>query len=145
MKNVNPTDSKTVALHFLDRTQSRYTPAIVSKTIMQVKNIMKVGYTKEEMIDVIDYIVDETDVNMYSIGYISSCINDVIRKIDLEKEKQLVKEKIEKSKTEYLSTKDTTEGVIVNDESKERNRNKARNTGIQSGEREKSYLDMLEE
>lgn len=144
MKKANPTDAKTVALYFLDITQTRYTPAIIAKTINQTKNLMKSGYTAEEIIEVIDYIDKHTDVQMYSIGYINSSINDVLRKVNVEKEKEKLRLKIEQSKTDYLNS-EVEEEVVEEDESTERNREKARRISIQSRKREESYLDLLEE
>lgn len=144
MAVANPTDAKTIALYFLDMTTDKYTKSIIARTINQAKNLLSAGYTKEEIIETIDYILDKGDIKMYSIGYINTCINDVLRKINVEKEKERVAKLIEQSKEDYLN-EDKEEEVISTDESTERNKLKAERTGIQSRKREKSYLDMLKE
>lgn len=142
----NGTEAKDIALHFLEVTEGRYTQAIIAKTINQAKNLLKAGYSKDEIIKTIDYIVDNTDVKMYSIGYINSCINDVLRKIkeeNKEEELEKLRKKLEQEKEEFEKTQ--REEVDVDNESQQRNKSKLGNLGIQSRKREKSYLDMLKE
>ena len=138
---VNGTIAKEIAIHFLDRTQERYTPSMVAKTIIQTKSIMKSGYTKEEIIDVIDYIVDEGKVNMYSVGYVSSAINDVLAKINKEKTQKLIAEQ-KKEMEEKFSEIDNNE--VVDIESGQRNKTKLDRFGAESRKRKESYSDLFE-
>lgn len=143
MSKVNGTHAKEVALHFLDVTEQRYTSAIIGKTTNQAKTLLAAGYTRDEIISVIDYINENTDANMYSLGYVNSAINNVLRKIQEEKliEKQEeLRRKLEEERKSYISKE-----VNELDESTERNRNKLNKFSIQSRKREESYLNMLKE
>jgi hypothetical protein len=137
----NGTDAKDVALYFMRATGvERVTPAIIAKTIAQVKNILKSGYTKEEIIAVIDYVV-EKGVRMYSIGYVSHAINDVLEEIEekkLQEEAKNVAAKLEEEQARKRSE-------VKNDgETTARNQDKARRLGVQSGKREKFNFDLFE-
>lgn len=146
MAKVNGTHAKEVAIHFLDMTQERYTPAIVSKTIVQAKSLLGAGYTVEEIKRVIEYIVKETGVAMYSLGYVNAAINGILEKLaEIDKEEE-IQALIKKSKAEVHVNTNMKEGAQVNDEgSRERNKQKLDGISLQSRKREKSYLDMLEE
>lgn len=138
----NGTDAKEIALHFFDMTTGKATPAIMGKTINQVKSILRSGYTKEEIIKTIDYIVDVKGVNMYSFGYVNASINSILMEIK-EKEKA-EKEREQRKEIEKQVTASAKE-VKADDESKERNRNKLRRFGVQSRFGEKFDFDMFEE
>lgn len=135
----NPTDAKTVALYFLNATtDGRNTPAVIAKTINQVKNLMTYGYTKEEIIATIDAVLAR-GIKMYSFGYLNSCIADVLNDINKSK----VSEEVVKVKEELAEMeKQAMEEVNVVDESTERNRNKL--ARLQSRKREKHHFDMFE-
>lgn len=143
MKKANGTVAKDIALYFLDLTTDRYTPSVIAKTINQAKQLLEADYTKEEIISVIDYVLDNAKTKIYSLGYINHCINDVLRNINEQKEKEIIKELIEQAKIEQASTID--DGSEVIDESKERNRQKVERTCIQSRVREKFDFNLLEE
>jgi hypothetical protein len=137
----NGTDAKEVALYFLNETtDGRATSAIIAKTISQTKSILKAGYTKEEIISVIDFCL-KRGVTMYSIGYVSTCINDCLREIKKEEEKEkarLIKEEQAKQQAE------NRKAVTRDDESTKRNAEKARRIGIQSRLGKKFDFDMFE-
>ena len=140
-KIANGTDAKDVALHFVQQTNvERITPAIMSKTINQAKNLLNSGYTKQEIVSVIDYVLTK-GTHMHSIGYVSTCINDVLREIEKQRlldEAVKVKKEINARATEKQSE------VNVDVESAERNRLKANRFGVQSGFGEKYSFDMFE-
>jgi len=139
MAKTNGTDAKDIAIHFLDLTTERYTPSIVAKTINQTKIILNSGYTKEEIIKTIDHIVNNTDVEMYSIGYVSTAINSILKQINKEE----LSETIKKESIKFEEDKETAKEVDVDVGSRERNRNKV--TSDESRKREKSYLDLFKE
>jgi len=139
----NPTQARDVALYFLDLTSDRITPQIVARTVKQVKDVMENGYTKEELIKVIDYILDRKS-GIYSFGYISASINDVLRKIYEEEDKQvrlLQSVALHSQLTSTIESQREEVGVI--DESTDRNRDKARGIGVQSRFGKKFDFDML--
>lgn len=139
---VNGTDAKDIALHFLKATGvERTTPAIIAKTIAQAKSILKSGYTKEEVIDVIDHVV-ERGVRMYSIGYVSHAINDVLAEIEEKKLQEKAKDVIKEQKEQQLAQR---KEVTSSGESTNRNKGKASKFGIQSRVGKKFDLDMFEE
>lgn len=143
MTKANGTDAKDIGLYFLKATGvERATPAIIGKTIAQVKHILEAGYTKEEIIITIDHILAK-GIKMYSIGYVSHAINDALREIEQEELKRKAKEitkQLEQSHAEKRSE------VKHDDESTERNREKARRlqSSVQSRKREKFNFDMFE-
>ncbi len=138
---VNGTDAKDVAIHFLEQTQERYTSTMVGKVVVQAKVILKAGYTKEEIMMCIDYIVENTSVQMYSIGYISTAINSIIEKIKEEEKNKVIKKILDKQREEHVVKR---EGVKY-DESKERNKRKLEGFGNESRFGEESPFDMLKE
>lgn len=141
MVKVNGTIAKDIAIHFLNSTQERYTSAMVSKTIVQAKKLLEAGYNKQEIIDSIDYVVNRTSVQMYSLGYISTAINSILMKLKEEDESKRIKEIIEKQKEEHA----TNRIEVKYDESSERNKNKLDRFGTESRERKESIVDMLKE
>lgn len=143
MAKANGTHAKDIAIYFLDATTDKYTPAIVRKTIMQAKQLLETGYSKQEIIDTIDYIILRTPAVMYSLGYVSSAINDVLRTLNIERKEAETRRIIEESKANYVE--EDTEEVVEDVESQQRNRDKLNKFGNESRKREESYLDMLKE
>jgi hypothetical protein len=134
----NGTHAKEVAVHFIDKTTERATPAVYAKVTRMAKTILASGYSKDEVIKVIDYIIDVKGVRMYSLGYVNTCINEMLQEIEQEE----LKEKVRKMRYAQL---DVQRSEVNNDgESRERNRDKARRFGIQSGFGKKHNLDMFE-
>ena len=118
----NGTVAKDIALYFLDLTTDRYTPSIVAKTINQAKQLLEAGYTQEEITSVIDYVTTKTSIEMYSLGYVNATINDVLKKIKEEEEKQEIQKILEQAKLEQATT--VEDRGDVDSESTERNRKK---------------------
>jgi hypothetical protein len=141
MTKVNGTDAKDIAFKFLDlTTDGRNTKAIIARTIISAKNLLSIGYSKEEICDTIDYVV-KSGVNMYSFGYINHAIADVVKKLREEETARIAE--IEKQK--LLEKQNLPQGEVnVDDESRERNRNKAGRFGAESRFREKHHFDMFE-
>lgn len=139
----NGTDAKDIALYFIKLTQGRATPSIIAKTIRQAKTLLSHEYTKQEIIEVIDYIILEKKYDVYSLGYINTCINDVLREIKKKKEQEELQKKKEEVRKQ-LASEVTCSEVKDDGKSTERNRKKARRLGVQSRFREKFNLDMFE-
>lgn len=139
-------DAKQIAFYFFDKTETRATKAIISKTIIQAKSILNAGYSLEEIIDVIDYLIDVKKVNLFSLGYISSAISNVLNEINkhksLESKSQIAEET---KKAMSLLMKEQQCEVVVDNESKQRNADKISGFSFQSRLREKFDFDMFEE
>lgn len=140
----NGTDAKDIALYFIKITNTRATGQIIAKTINQAKSLLSADYTKEEIIQVIDHLILEKKYDVYSLGYISACINDALRDISkkkkqaqLDAQKEEIKRKIQEEQAKQVEVKDS-------DQSTKRNRDKAKRLGIQSRVREKFNFDMFE-
>ncbi len=141
----NGTDAKDVALHFVKRTSdSRSTPSIIAKTTNQAKILLQNGYTKKEIISVIDYIIDVKKIDIYSLGYINTCINNMIKEINKLEEEQKVKE-LKRQREEELSKISLEQQSEVNEngESTQRNRDKLNRFGSKSRVGEKFDFDMF--
>ena len=140
----NPTFAKDIAIHFLELTQDRFTPSIVARNVKQAKALLSEGYTKEEIIEVIDVVLKKNP-NVYSLGYISASINDVLRDLNEAKKRELMeKQKIEmRTQIEQQMRESRTE--VTQDESTTRNREKARRAVVQSRFGKKFDFDMFEE
>ena len=144
----NPTVAKDIAIYFLEATDQRYTPSIIAKTIIQAKAILEAGYTKDEIIQCIDWVVDKTSVVMYSLGYISTMINKILENIKQEVDAEEKNEKLKKYKEDMLTFQQgllKKEGEEVGNEASNRNRRKANEFGNESRFGEKYNFDLFEE
>lgn len=139
-----PADSKEIALYFLDLTQDKFTPAIVARTVKQARALLESGYTKEEVIRVIDAVL-KVNPNVYSLGYISASINDVLRKLNEFEKSEAVSKQREEMRTQNALTIQESRSEVSPDESTERNREKARRASVQSRFGKKFDFDMFEE
>ena len=131
-------DAKEIAVHYIEITDGRATKAIMSKTIIQAKSLLKDGYSKEEIIKTIDYIVKVKKIEMYSFGFINASINNMLREINkLEKAKAL------KEKITSITEIPTRSEVETNNESTERNKQKLNRFGVQSRFGEEFNINMF--
>lgn len=134
------TIAKEIAIYFLDKTADRFTPSVVAKTIIQTKTILESGYSKDEILSVIDYIIDVKKVDMYSIGYVSHAINDILKEMNKEEE---IKKLREERKKQSEAFKSQEKEVEVDLESKQRNQSKLDRFGTESRKREEPYSDLF--
>jgi len=94
--HINVTDAKDIALYFY--TMKGWRPdANMGRSINTVKGMLKNGYTKDEIISVIDYVFEHVPVDVYSIGYFNHCINETLSKIKKENERKLSKTEQQKA------------------------------------------------
>ena len=141
----NGTDAKDIASSFVAHFKQRSTPAEFKKYMMQAKTLLNSGYSKEEIISVIQHLSVHSKVEIYSLGYINACINDTLREINKlksEDELKAVQSEI-KAKMENYSHLQRNE-VSSSDSSTERNRDKISRFGTQSRLGEKFNFDMFE-
>ena len=85
--HINPTDAKDIALHFYDKKGWRV-DANMGRTVNTVKSLLKYGYTKDEIISVVDYVMDKTKKDIRSFGYFNYVMNEVLDKIKQSDAKQ---------------------------------------------------------
>ena len=130
MTKANPTHAKDIALHFINVTETKATPAIMRKTIQQAKTLLASGYNKDEIFKVIDYIVKDKGIDMYSLGYVNTCINKILKEINEKEKEQNIKQELEKQKENYKPPRESKSGVS-DDESRERNKTKSERFGVQ--------------
>lgn len=141
----NGTDAKDIALHFVKVTTGRATPAIISKTVIQAKTLLQSGYTKDEIIKVIDYLIDVKKVQMYSLGYVGSSINSVLKEIQVKEDEECKKLKSEQIKKEVSAIQETQRSEVTHDgESTQRNRDKLDRFGNESRFGKKFNFNMFE-
>jgi hypothetical protein len=117
----------------------------MSRKVVQAKSLLNSDYTKEEIIKVIDYLVDVKKTEMYSLGYVSACINKVLKEITSEELNEKAKEEKEKLAESIKDAVSEVRGVIDDGESTERNRRKIAGLGVQSRFGEKLDFDLFKE
>ena len=134
-----------IAKHFIFKTNTRATPAIMKKTHAQAKTLLSSGYTEEEIINTIDYLIDVKKVNMYSLGYVNTCINNVLNNIEKNELDKLTlqnKSTVRKEMKEYEER--LSKEVVNNVHSSSRNKIKAERLGLQSRFREEFISNLFE-
>lgn len=140
---VDPTEAKEIALEWLKLLGNKPTPPLMARTVKQVKGLMQVGFSDEEIRYTMEYVV-RTNPNVYSFGYVEACINDVLRKRAEEKRKEESKQVSESLQKQTTAIVTSESEVTSDDESSERNRRKAKRFSVQSRVREKSYFNLFE-
>lgn len=93
---------KDVALHFYEKTNIKITPSDMAKTIKQVKLTVNKGYNTKDIISVINYIIDEKNIKIYSMGYILKCIDNIYEEM---KQKEKEREELKKLKEMESNTR----------------------------------------
>lgn len=137
--------AKEIALHFIRITEQRTTPSIIKKHIAQTKTILKAGFTMEEIIEVMEYVIMVKKVDVYSMGYISACISNTLRELEQLKEAdEMHRLKEEVKRQQEISFANQANEVFLDDDSTERNRKKAQTFSDQHRKRTKFNLDMFE-
>lgn len=149
MVKANGTIAKEVAVYFLEMTNQRFTPSIMSKTIVQAKQLLEAGYTEDEITKSIDWVLNKTSVIMYSLGYINTTINKILKNIEEEENEEELSEKMKRYKEDmekYQQELVKKEGEKQEDDkSRNRNKEKANRFGDATGFGKKHSFDMLEE
>lgn len=135
MATVISDNAKEVAVYFYNKIGVKATPAMYAKTIKQAKTLLTAGYSVYDICRVIDYTVDIKKFDIYSLGYFSSTIAYLLKELDKLETTNVAKE----VKTKMLNH---TREVKDNNESAERNKQKAKNIGSQSRFGEKFTFDM---
>jgi len=139
----DPTDAKTLTLHFLELTNNELNTPNIQRTIVQVKGVLAKGYTVEQITKVIDHVLERTMI--YSFGYIAKVIDKVLAEINEKEEQERTKVLAEAAIRQQEQSNAERRGKVDEfDESTERNRNKAGKFGVQSRLGKKFDFDMFE-
>ena len=135
MAQANSTIAKEVAIYFYNKVGIKATPAMYARTIKQAKSLLEAGYTEEEIIYCLDFVVDIQKVDIYSLGYLSYSIAKIIkdlRALESQKAASEIKQKMD----------NMTREVTTDNEGIKRNKQKAQNIGTKSRFGEKFIVDM---
>lgn len=120
--------ASSVAKYFVKATDLRVTRAIMAKTVNQAKSLLNHGYTEQEIIEVINHIIAR-GTSMYSLGYVNTCINNVLHELNEIKQKQtktdlkqtirqMVKQEKVEVKTHKSNNRNKSSKFGLNDEHK---------------------------
>jgi hypothetical protein len=130
------TDAKDIAIHFLKMKDYPLSKTNIAKNIVQAKTLLCKGYTKDEIIAVLDKAIGNNP-NIYSLAYIQYCIDEMAKEIKSKAVKQEIQAE---AKTEFAKRQ---QEVNPDSESCNRNRNKLERFGVKSRLREKFDFDMF--
>ena len=82
------TSAKELVLFFYEKTGLRFTNKEIMISVKNAKNLLKVGYTYDEIKDTIEYCVAHPpEKGIYSFGFIMYEINKVLATLNAEKKK----------------------------------------------------------
>jgi hypothetical protein len=134
-------DAKDIATYFVNSTNMKASKALMSRTIVQAKSLLSDGFTKDEIIKTIDYVINVKKVNLHSFGYINVVISDILPQV-LKQEAQLSTQNVGKELAAFIEA--SRSEVRGNDESTNRNKSKLNGFGLQPRFGEKLDFDMFE-
>ncbi len=134
-------DAKEVAIYFADSTNIKISKSFMSKTIIQAKSLLSDGFTKEEIIKTIDYVINVRKLIPYSFGYINAVISNLLPEI-IKLEAQHSAKNTQKEMMKFIEA--SRSEVIDVDKSTNRNKSKLNRFGIQSRFGEELDFDLFE-
>lgn len=73
-KDPNPTIAKDIAIYFFEKKDWKITPSAIKIQISHAKQLLKAGFTFDEIV----YGIDEKYKTMYSLGYLFSTLNKIL-------------------------------------------------------------------
>ena len=80
-------DGREIARYFYDKTELKSTERVFFANVSAADALLKAGYTKEQIIETIDYLLLNPPKNGFnSIAYIQYVINEILIKIKVKKE-----------------------------------------------------------
>ena len=92
------TSAKELVLFFYDKTGLRYTNKDIMIAVKNAKNLLKVGYTYEEIKSVIEYcIANPPEKGIYSFGFILYEMNKVLAILNHKKKQEIATQAIDKA------------------------------------------------
>jgi hypothetical protein len=135
---VDSTIAKEIALYFIGKAKIKYDGKSIRINISLAKQILE-KHSKEEIIEVIDYLIDVDGAFPNSLALVRFTIDDKLLEIKNAKQREEVIDRYKKS----ISNDKTFGGVEVNEHN--RNKNKNIGTGTKSRVREGDYKHLFEE
>jgi hypothetical protein len=134
-------DAKDIATYFVNSTNMKASKALMSRTIVQAKSLLSDGFTKDEIIKTIDYVINVKKVDLHSFGYINVVISDMLPQVLKYETRLSVQDANEKVSAFIEASRNEVRG---NDESTNRNKSKINGFGLQPRFREELDFDMFE-
>ena len=99
-------DAKDLAFLFFNSFSIKYNNSIIAKTLIQVKALLELGYTREDIANTIEYLAERKQ-DIYSFGYINKTIDQHVHKANYEKQKKnFVKQEVKLDIESTVSNKD---------------------------------------
>lgn len=133
--SANPTDAKEVALYFIRYTKQEMTQSLISRTIIQAKQLLN-RYNSKEIKDVIKYVVEDKMIGMYSLAYLNNTMDKFLHELQASPNQEVIE-------IDYASIR--KEVVTDNEQSAQRNKAKLHRIGNKSRFGEKHNFDLLKE
>lgn len=133
------TDAQEIARYFTALTGIQHSHFEYSRIVMIAKQILLMRHSKSDIIRVIDYLIKRKRVRVTSLVYVKKCMDDVLYVLLQEDKQEEMRIAVENMHNNVEKVRE----VRKENESTERNRNKARRFGVKSGFREEHYLNLL--
>lgn len=134
---VDPTIAKEIAMYFIGKAKLKYDGKSIRINISIAKQILE-KHSKEDIIQVIDYLIDIDCAFPNSLALVRFTIDDKLKEIKEKKEKE---ELIERYKNSISNNKNFG-GVEISEHN--RNKNKNIGTSTKSRVREGDYKYLFE-
>lgn len=132
----NGTHAKEIALFFIRTFGIQGNPNTIARTVKLVKDTLADGYSKEDIMMVIEYLADVKKMELYSFGYVKVSIDAFLK--DARKRQEDIDSVGIRDEQAKLFTRE----VVTLDESSERNRKKATELGAESRFRKKFDFNL---
>jgi hypothetical protein len=137
----NGTQAKEIVLHFIAKTSGENANrGDIARWTTMAKDLL-LTYSNRDIISVINHCVDVKKLSLYSFGFITRAIGDVMMEMEAIKAKEAAKQYV---KDVASSMNVPREEVRRDEDAAERNRRKASGFGIQSRLRAQYSFDMHE-
>jgi len=134
---VDATVAKEIAMYFIGKAKLQFSGKSISINISLTKQLLE-KYSKDEIIEVIDYLIDVDSAHPNSMALVKFVIDDKLKEIREGKQRDEVIERYKQS----ISNNKNFGGVEVNEHN--RNKNKNIGTGEKSRVREGNYKYLFE-
>lgn len=121
-------DAKDIATYFVNSTDMKASKSLMSRTIVQAKSLLSDGFTKDEIIKTIDYVIKVKKVDLRSFGYINVVISDMLKDV-IKYEASLSAQNAQQDVMAFIEA--SRNEVRGSDESTNRNKSKINGFGVQ--------------
>lgn len=135
-------DAKDIATYFVNSTDMKASKSLMSRTIVQAKSLLSDGFTKDEIIKTIDYVIKVKKVDLRSFGYINVVISDMLKDV-IKYEASLSAQNAQQDVVAFIEA--SRNEVRSSDESTNRNKSKINGFGLQPKFGEELDFDIFTE